>query len=185
MCARARVSVSHALCFQNILTSQNLTTHDLWATPCNMKPLTRKGDRETDRKLAWPSYEDGQASGSLVACLRGLQLLTVCWKGFFHTVGFEALARSRTGNPEEAWKTFLRFMHDGFRNNRAWAQVTARRCSVAFLHVSEAVFCVNRACTSARTAALWSGSILSIIHSWPFGVLCTVLSVSKEHSRVV
>jgi len=61
--------------YNALYKQQNVTRLDVWATPCNMRPISRSGDRINSPGVKWPSYEDGQA--------------------FFHSVGFEALARGR------------------------------------------------------------------------------------------
>jgi len=76
----------------------------IYATPCNMIPVTQLGDllefgAPTNQKV-FPNYENG---GS-----------------WFHTTGLEIAARAVAGQAEKAYDTFERIMRHGYARNRLW-----------------------------------------------------------------
>jgi hypothetical protein len=75
----------------------------IWATPCNMIPVTQLGDLVDFGKLGnqkvFPNYENGCS--------------------FFHTTGLEIAARAAAGKPDEAYRTLERVMA-GYRKTRFW-----------------------------------------------------------------
>jgi hypothetical protein len=77
----------------------------IWATPCNMIPITQLGDMvdfgERANQKHYPNYENGNA--------------------FFHSTGFEIAARAVAGQSEQAYDTFERVMRHGYAHNRLWA----------------------------------------------------------------
>ncbi|MBI5280819.1 MAG: hypothetical protein HY858_03985 [Candidatus Solibacter usitatus] len=77
----------------------------IYATPCNMNPVTQAGDLVQfgvlGNQKTFPNYENG--------CL------------FFHTTGFEIAARAVAGQQEQAYATFERVMRHGYARNRLWA----------------------------------------------------------------
>lgn len=77
----------------------------IWATPCNMIPITQLGDMvdfgERANQKQYPNYENGNA--------------------FFHSTGFEIAARAAAGQSEQAYDTFERVMRQGYAPTRFWA----------------------------------------------------------------
>lgn len=77
----------------------------IWATPCNMIPITQLGDMvdfgELGDQKVYPNYENGNA--------------------FFHTTGYEIAARAVAGQAEQAYDTFDRVMRYGYARTRLWA----------------------------------------------------------------
>jgi hypothetical protein len=77
----------------------------IWATPCNMIPITQLGDMvdfgERANQKVYPNYENGNA--------------------FFHTTGFEIAARAVAGQADKAYDTFERAMRHGYAPTRFWA----------------------------------------------------------------
>jgi len=78
----------------------NITRSDIWSIPGNFLPIVDKGDMCGFAEFV--GYENG---GS-----------------FFHSAGFEILARSRMGYPDDAYDLFQLFMKNCFVPYHAWAQ---------------------------------------------------------------
>eukprot|EP01013_Petalomonas_cantuscygni_P003624 TRINITY_DN13838_c0_g1_i1.p1 TRINITY_DN13838_c0_g1~~TRINITY_DN13838_c0_g1_i1.p1 ORF type:complete len:904 (+),score=112.54 TRINITY_DN13838_c0_g1_i1:187-2898(+) len=85
----------------------NVTVDDIYSTPCNMVPLD-------DRKLFCDPNQDGPQPPPFPNYEDGL--------GFFHTLGFELLARARSGDAEGAYRRYALAMRKGFKFHRFWAQ---------------------------------------------------------------
>lgn len=87
-----------------LAAANNITRDDIWAMPCSLFPVTNPLEVAipVSSPVPFPSYENG---GS-----------------FFHTIGFEVVARGIVGDAAGAYASFERFLQRGFVNNRAWAQ---------------------------------------------------------------
>ena len=91
--------------YESLCRERGLAREAIWATPCNMIPVTQLGDLVEFGKLGnqkvFPNYENGCS--------------------FFHTTGFEIAARAMAGQPEQAYQVFDRVMRHGYARNRLWA----------------------------------------------------------------
>jgi hypothetical protein len=85
----------------------NATLDDVWGPPSNVVPITDPLEfvlelEPIEPNVPFPAYENG---GS-----------------FFHSVGYEALARAAAGNASAAFAAFEKFLLNAYAANRGWAQ---------------------------------------------------------------
>ena len=90
-----------------LVATYNATLEDVWGPPSNVIPITNPLEfvlelEPIEPNVPFPAYENG---GS-----------------FFHSVGYEALARAAVGNSSAAFAAFERFLYNGYAKNRGWAQ---------------------------------------------------------------
>ena len=91
----------------SLVEAYNATLEDVWGPPSNVIPITNPLEfvlelEKIEPNVPFPAYENG---GS-----------------FFHSVGYEALARAAIGNSSAAFEAFSRFLYNGYAANRGWAQ---------------------------------------------------------------
>ena len=104
--AAAVVSQYDAL-LAKLVAEFNATLEDVWGPPSNVIPITNPLEfvlelEPIEPNTPFPGYENG---GS-----------------FFHSVGYEAMARATVGNASAAFAAFERFLLNGYAANRGWAQ---------------------------------------------------------------
>ena len=85
----------------------NVTLDDVWGPPSNVVPITNPLEfvlelEPIEPNVPYPAYENG---GS-----------------FFHSVGYESLARAAVGDSEQSFTSFERFLYKAYAANRGWAQ---------------------------------------------------------------
>ena len=91
----------------DLVVAYNATLEDVWGPPSNVVPVTNPLEfvlelEPIEPNVPFPAYENG---GS-----------------FFHSVGYEALARATIGNASAAFTAFERFLYNAYASNRGWAQ---------------------------------------------------------------
>ena len=90
-----------------LVSDFNVTLDDVWGPPSNVVPITDPLEfvlelEPIEPNVPLPAYENG---GS-----------------FFHSVGYEALARAAAGNASAAFAAFEKFLLNAYAANRGWAQ---------------------------------------------------------------
>lgn len=103
----AEVVAQYDTLLSKLVHDYNATLADVWGPPSNVIPITNALEfvmelEPVEPNVPFPNYENG---GS-----------------FFHSVGYETMARSAVGNSSEAFLAFERFLLNGYAANRGWAQ---------------------------------------------------------------
>jgi hypothetical protein len=91
----------------SLVVAYNATLEDVWGPPSNVVPVTNPLEfvmelEPIEPNVPFPAYENG---GS-----------------FFHSVGYEVMARAAAGNASAGFAAFRRFLYNGYAANRGWAQ---------------------------------------------------------------
>lgn len=99
-----RILANLDLRYEQLCREFRISRDAIYATPCNMNPITQLGDLvdygEFLGQKNFPNYENGCS--------------------FFHTTGFEIAARAFMGDPDGAYSAFERVMLRGYAKNRLW-----------------------------------------------------------------
>ena len=90
-----------------LVSDFNVTLDDVWGPPSNVVPITNPLEfvlelEPIEPNVPFPAYENG---GS-----------------FFHSVGYESLARAAVGDSAASFTSFQRFLYNAYAANRGWAQ---------------------------------------------------------------
>ena len=143
----------------------NVTLDDVWGPPSNVIPITNPLEfvlelEPVEPNVPFPAYENG---GS-----------------FFHSVGYEVLARSSAGNSSAAFLSFQKFLYNAYAANRGWAQqacasapLVQGRCAI----LTPSSFPSQTFPTSLSSALTPSTTLFS-----PCGASCTVALASRARS---
>ena len=90
--------------YQALCHQFSLSRDAIYATPCNMYPVSQLGDLvdfgELQNQKVYPNYENGCS--------------------FFHSTGLEIAARGMAGQADVAYQMFERVMRFGYARNRLW-----------------------------------------------------------------